>query len=324
MNKQSNWQPSISIDNLLKRAKILSKIRRFFSINGVLEVETPIISRKTTTDIHLVPFSTKFIDNSLNEEEFWLITSPEYHMKRLLALGSGPIYQIGHSFRNKEIGRYHNPEFTMLEWYRPKCDMFCLMDEVDNLLQFILGCNGADFISYQNIFIDHLNLDPLSTNKNQLLEAASKLGNSHLITPEKDIDSILMILFMIGIEPNIGQKKPCFVYNFPANQAILSEINSADSRISERFEVYYKGIELANGCLELTDFQEHINRFEEDNRKRINSELPIYPINDMLLDAIKHGMPVCSGVALGIDRLVMLSLNANSIHEVITFPIDRC
>ncbi|MXP51079.1 elongation factor P--(R)-beta-lysine ligase [Pantoea sp. SoEX] len=324
MTEQLNWQPSISINNLFRRAKIIEKIRKFFSINGVLEVETPIISKRTTTDVYIVPFKTKFIDYTLNEMDLWLITSPEYHMKRLLASGSGPIYQIGRSFRNREIGRYHNPEFTMLEWYRPKCDMFCLMNEVNDFLQFILGCSSADFISYQDIFIEYLDVDPLSANLTQLNEIANKLDNKNLITAEKDISTILMIIFMIIIEPNIGKKNPCFIYNFPSNQAILSKINSSDNRIAERFEVYYKGIELANGCVELTDPKEHIIRFEKDNDIRINNKLPVNTMDDRLLEAIKQGISDCSGVAMGLDRIVMLALNINSIDEVMTFPMDRC
>ncbi|PPI86537.1 elongation factor P--(R)-beta-lysine ligase [Candidatus Pantoea edessiphila] len=324
MIENLNWQPKISINNLIKRAQILSKIRIFFSNNGVLEVETPIMSRRTTTDVHLVPFVTKLKSNLINEHNFWLITSPEYHMKRLLAAGSGAIYQITHSFRNGENGRYHNPEFTMLEWYRPEYDIFRLMHEIENFLQFVFNFDAADFISYQQAFLDHLHIDPLSEDRDAFYAIADKLGNGELIRAEKDINTILMLLFMIGIEPNIGQKKPCFVYHFPAGQAILAEVNNKDPRIAERFELYYHGIELANGSFELTNLKEHIKRFNKDNNIRVHNKLPKIQIDNMLLDALQHGMPTCSGVAMGLDRLIMLSLNTNSIHDVMTFPIDRC
>lgn len=158
-----NWKPSASIDNLLKRAKIIGEIRRFFVDRGVVEVETPILSKFTVTDIHLSPFKTQFIDQIVSDTtKLYLITSPEYHMKRLLAAGSGPIYQITKAFRNKEKGRYHNPEFTMLEWYRPNYHMYRLINEVDDLLQKILNCQSTERISYQHVFKHYLNIDPLA------------------------------------------------------------------------------------------------------------------------------------------------------------------
>ena len=301
MSETASWQPSASIPNLLKRAAIMAEIRRFFADRGVLEVETPCMSQATVTDIHLVPFETRFVGPGHSQGmNLWLMTSPEYHMKRLLVAGCGPVFQLCRSFRNEEMGRYHNPEFTMLEWYRPHYD-----------------------ISYQQAFLRYLEIDPLSADKTQLREVAAKLDLSNVADTEEDRDTLLQLLFTFGVEPNIGKEKPTFVYHFPASQASLAQISTEDHRVAERFEVYYKGIELANGFHELTDAREQQQRFEQDNRKRAARGLPQYPIDQNLIDALKVGMPDCSGVALGVDRLVMLALGAETLAEVIAFSVDR-
>ncbi|MFB6421692.1 MAG: elongation factor P--(R)-beta-lysine ligase [Candidatus Malihini olakiniferum] len=324
MCESSLWQPTATIKNLLKRAAIVSKIRRFFSDRGVLEVETPAISQATITDVHVVPFQTRFFWPGTPEGiTLYLMTSPEYHMKRLLAAGSGPIFQLCHSFRNEESGRYHNPEFTMLEWYRPHYDMYCLMDEVDDLLQQVLGCESVERLSYQDAFQCYLDVDPLLAKKTKLREVADTLDISDLARREEDRDILLQMLFTFGVEPHIGHKKPTFIYHFPASQALLAEISFEDYRVAERFEAYYKGVELANGFRELTDSDEQRKRFEQDNQKRAASGLSQKPIDKYLLAALKEGMPACSGVALGIDRLIMLALKAQSISEVMAFTISR-
>lgn len=320
----ASWQPSAPIANLLKRAKLINSVRRFFIERGVLEVETPSMSQAGLTDIHLYPFITRFIGpGAADGVDLYLMTSPEFHMKRLLAAGSGPIYQIGRSFRNEESGRHHNPEFTILEWYRPGFDMYQLMNEVDDLLQQVLECEAAELVSYQQIFQRHLEIDPLVAEKDELRAAAAKLGVSEVADREEERDTLLQLLFTSGIEPHIGQEKPIFVYHFPASQASLAQISIEDRRVAERFEVYYKGIELANGFNELTDGDEQKERFEHDNFKRSQKGLPQYPIDKNFLNALAAGLPECSGVALGIDRLVMLALNAESLSEVIAFPIER-
>lgn len=324
MSETATWQPSASIPNLLKRAAKIAEIRRFFADRGVLEVETPCMSQATVTDVHLFPFETRFVGPGHSQGmDLYLMTSPEYHMKRLLAAGSGPIYQMGRSFRNEEAGRHHNPEFTMLEWYRPHYDMYRLMNEVDDLLQQVLDCESAETLSYQQAFLRHLDIDPLSAEKVQLREAAAKLDLSNIADTEEDRDTLLQLLFTVGVEPYIGRDKPAFVYHFPASQASLAEISTEDHRVAERFEVYFKGIELANGFRELTDSREQRQRFDQDNRKRAERGLPQHPIDNNLLDALQHGMPECSGVALGVDRLVMLALGAESLSEVLAFPVGR-
>ncbi|NJD86070.1 elongation factor P--(R)-beta-lysine ligase [Candidatus Erwinia dacicola] len=325
MSETSSWQPSAPIANLFKRAVIMAEIRRFFADRGVLEVETPAMSQATVTDIHLFPFQTRFVGpGAAAGVDLYLMTSPEYHMKRLLAAGSGPTYQLCRSFRNEEMGRHHNPEFTMLEWYRPHYDMYRLMNEVDDLMQQVLECAPAETLSYEQAFIRHLEIDPLSADKAQLREVAEKLGAGDLANREEDRDTLLQLLFMLGVEPEIGKEKPAFVYHFPATQAALAKISTEDYRVAERFEVYFKGIELANGFRELTDSREQRRRFEQDNRKRAKAGLPQQPIDTNLLDALAHGMPDCSGVALGVDRIVMLALKAEKLSDVIAFTVDRC
>ncbi|MEQ5124571.1 elongation factor P--(R)-beta-lysine ligase [Morganella morganii] len=324
MSDIAGWQPTAPIANLLKRAKIVNEIRHFFADRGVLEVETPTMSQATVTDVHLRAFETQFTGPGAAQGiTLYLMTSPEYHMKRLLAAGSGPIYQMGRSYRNEEAGRYHNPEFTMLEWYRPHYDMYRLINEVDDLLQQTLECESAESLSYQQAFLRYLDIDPLTAEKDKLREAAAKLDVSNIADTEEDRDIILQLLFMVGVEPHIGLEKPTFIYHFPASQASLAEISSEDHRVAERFEVYYKGVELANGFRELTDATEQRQRFERDNRKRASMGLPEQPIDENLLAALEHGFPECAGVALGIDRLIMLALGAERISDVIAFPVDR-
>lgn len=324
MSETANWQPSASVANLLQRASIMRNIRRFFSDRGLLEVETPSMSQATVTDIHLFPFQTQFVGpGAAQGMTLYLMTSPEYHMKRLLAAGSGPIFQLCRSFRNEESGRYHNPEFTMLEWYRPHYDMYRMMNEVDDLLQQVLECDGAEMLSYQQAFQRHLAVDPLSVDKAQLREVAEKIGVGEVASREEDRDTLLQLLFAFGVEPHIGRDKPTFVYHFPATQASLAEISTEDHRVAERFEVYFKGVELANGFCELTDSKEQRQRFEQDNRKRAARGLSVQPIDENLLAALDAGIPPCSGVAVGVDRLMMLALKADSIGEVIAFTVDR-
>ncbi|MGP1933226.1 MAG: elongation factor P--(R)-beta-lysine ligase [Arsenophonus sp. NC-XBC3-MAG3] len=324
MSEIVNWQPRASINNLLKRAKIMAEIRRFFIDRGVVEVETPILSKFTVTDIHLLSFETQFVTPIIaNNTKLYMITSPEYHMKRLLAAGSGPIYQIIKAFRNQEQGRYHNPEFTMLEWYRPHYDMYRLIDEVDDFLQQILDCQPTERISYQQAFQRYLNIDPIAIEleKKQLHDAAVQLGLNNT-GKEENKDVLLQFLFTIGVEPNLGKYKPTVIYHFPASQAALAKISKEDNRVSERFEVYFKGIELANGFRELTDAEEQRKRFEHDNQMREKMGLPKQAIDERFLAALGEIIPDCSGVALGIDRLVMFILNAEKISDVISFSIE--
>ena len=322
MSEQTQWQPSASIKNLLTRAKLIEEIRRFFTDRGLLEVETPVLSEFGVTDVHLATFSTEFISPFGEQSKtLWLSTSPEYHMKRLLAAGSGPIFQIGKVFRNEEAGNRHNPEFTMLEWYRPHFDMYRLINEVDDLLQQILECPPAESMSYQFAFQQYVGLDPLSADLAELVEKAKKY---QLMGAENENrDTLLQFLFSAVVEPQIGQEAPVVVYHFPASQAALAQISSEDLRVAERFEFYYKGLELANGFHELSDAREQLRRFQQDNLQREKMGLPVRAIDTRLLSALQAGIPNCSGVALGVDRLLMIAMGAEHIKEVISFAIDN-
>lgn len=318
---QTNWQPTASIDQLRQRATLIASIRQFFADRQVMEVDTPAMSHATVTDIHLHTFQTEFVGPGYADgSKLFFMTSPEFHMKRLLAAGSGCIYQINKAFRNEENGRYHNPEFTMLEWYRVGFDHHKLMDEMDDLLQLVLKCGAAQRMTYQQAFIDVLGVCPLEGSMTELKAAASKLGLSDIAEPEEDRDTLLQLLFSVGVEHKIGQDVPAFVYDFPASQAALAKINPQDHRVADRFEVYFKGIELANGFHELDNPKEQLARFEQDNAKRLDMGLKQQPIDYHLISALEAGLPDCAGVALGIDRLIMLALGCDHIDQVTAFP----
>ncbi|WP_438864432.1 elongation factor P--(R)-beta-lysine ligase [Neptunicella sp.] len=323
-----NWQPGASLQTLQQRAKILASIRSFFAERNVLEVETPQLAKHGVTDPYLVSFRTQFVGPGLAEQDaqgkdLYLQTSPEYAMKRLLCAGSGCIYQICKAYRNEEAGRLHNPEFTMLEWYRVGFDHFDLMNEMADLLVRILDCAVPQQMSYQQVFSEYLSLDPLSATLAQLQNRVMELGIADFADQETDPDILLQILFNHCIEPHIGQDRPCMIYHFPASQAALARIHPGDSRVAERFEVYYKGVELANGFHELANATEQRGRFEQDNHKRQTLGYQQMQADERLLDALEQGLPDCAGVALGIDRLLMLAVGASSIDSVQAFSLPR-
>jgi len=322
------WQSTLTWKNAQKRAQILQQIRRFFSERDVVEVETPALSQGTVTDVYLDAISCKYdflADSPVGHStELFLQTSPEFHMKRLLASGYGCIYQIAKAFRHEESGRYHNPEFTMLEWYRIGFEQFDLMSEVAELLQAVLGGDKALFTSYQDIFINTVSVDPLTATFDELVEVLTKHGKAaDWLIEMNDADLLLQFIFTEIIEPTIGNKQPQFIYDFPIAQASLAKRSIDDHRVAQRFECYFKGIELVNGFNELTDATEQLVRFEEDNAKRIAQGLAVKPIDKNFIAALTHGLPQCSGVALGIDRLVMLALDIKNISEVQSFSIER-
>jgi lysyl-tRNA synthetase class 2 len=315
-----NWRPSAPIVNLQKRANIISQVRQFFADRQVLEVDTPSLSSNTVTDLHMQVFATQFNRPPCGgTQTLYLQTSPEYAMKRLLCAGSGAIYQICKAFRNEDAGPNHNPEFTMLEWYRPGFDHLQLMEELDELIQSVLGCRPADKISYQHAFRQYLQLDPLSASLEEVKERGCELGYAHICAKEDNIDTLLQLLFCQHVEPYIGQEAPCFVYDFPASQAALARISCTDPRVAQRFELYYQGKELANGFHELADVTEQGQRFEHENKQRGAAGLKEVSLDGRLLEALQAGLPDCAGVAVGIDRLVMLALDENGISRVLAF-----
>jgi len=324
IQQASSWRPSASINNLKKRAKILKKIRHFFDERNIMEVETPVLSWASVTDPHLHSITASMqVRNA--EKKLYLQTSPEFAMKRLLAAGSGPIYQIIKSFRDDEIGRYHNPEFTMLEWYRPGFNHHDLMREMDEFLQTVLQCQPAKKYTYQAIFEKYFNINPHEISVTTLKNIALSHGLEEISGIDcEDKDIWLMRLMSDIIEPNFQGNMPYFIYDFPASQAALAKFNhDKEYRVASRFEVYYQGIELANGFDELSDPDEQKKRFLQDLSYREKHDLKSVDMDIRLLDALATGLPDCSGVALGIDRLIMLALACNSIDEIIAFPIER-
>ena len=319
-----DWQPSASIASLKSRARIMATIRQFFELRQVMEVETPTLSQTTVTDVHLHTFETTFVGPGFADgKRLYMQTSPEFHMKRLLCAGSGAIYQMSKAFRNEESGRHHNPEFTMLEWYQPDYDHMTLINEVDELLQIVLGTQSCDIITYQQLFMTYLKLDPLSADIEMIRDVALSYDFGDFVVTESNKDTLLQCLFCFVIEPQIGLEKPIAVYNFPASQAALAQLDSTDERVARRFEFYYRGIELANGFHELQDATEQLDRFKQDNRERQQDGLVEQPIDYRLIEALAHGLPNCAGVALGIDRLVMLALKQSHIQDVISFDVSR-
>jgi len=318
MNRNPSWEPTASLPILQQRAAIISQIRDFFKERHVLEVETPLLCLSTVTDPHL-----KSVQGTVLNETLYLQTSPEYCMKRLLAAGSGSIFQICKAFRDEELGAIHQPEFTLLEWYRVGFDQQALMDEVADLLYFILHCEKEERVTYEEIFVRHLRIDPLSASEEELHELANEYGLKELQGDVLlDRDFFLQWLMSEGVEPHIGKERPCFVYDFPATQAALACLNPKDPRVGERFEVYFKGMELANGFHELRDPKEQRARFERDLKKREALGLPLIPMDEAFLSALSAGFPDCAGVALGLDRLILLATKQQKISQVMSFVLE--
>ena len=315
------WQPSATIDALRRRAGIINRIREFFAERGVLEVDTPSLSHAAVSDPFLHPFATEYVPEGGGQAAMlYLHTSPEYPMKRLLAAGSGAIWQLCKVYRNGEIGRRHNPEFSMLEWYRPGFDHHQLMDEVDALVRAVLAGESARRVTYAAVFAEHTGLDIHQCSDADLQSlAAARCG----FQGELSRDGYLNLLFSECVEPRL--QAPTLVYAFPASQAALVRVVEGDDRVpsAARFEMFVKGMELANGYFELTDADEQLRRFEADQAQREALGIAALPIDIPLVDALRSGMPSCAGVALGVDRLVMLALGASTIGEVIAFDTQR-
>ena len=313
-----DWRPAASAAALARRADLLAAVRGFFARRGVLEVETPLLASHGVTDPAIEPLVVPG-GASLSAPRY-LQSSPEYAMKRLLAAGSGPIYQLGKAFRDGEAGRRHNPEFTLLEWYRPGFDHHALMAEVADLLEHCLGRTGWRKVSYGDLFRAHLGLDPHSADAEAL--AAIARGELDAGELELDRDGWLDLLLSHRIEPAL-EGLVC-VHAYPASQAALARIDaSGPVPVAERFEFYVDGVELANGYHELVDPAEQARRFAADNDRRRQQGLAERAPDPRLLAALEAGLPACSGVALGFDRLVMLATGAGSLDEVLAFPWRR-
>lgn len=312
--------PSAKVQTLRARAGILATIRQFFADGGVLEVETPLLSQATVTDPYVIAIPAL---SKIGEQDHvrYLQTSPEYAMKRLLAAGSGSIYQICKAFRQGDIGKYHNPEFTLLEWYRVGFDHHALMNDMDALLQLILKTEAAERISYAQIFESIVTINPHEASIEELMKVAkSRVSFEGQLNNR---NAWLELLFTHCILPQMGQDRPIFIYDFPVSQAALAKIRPGNPPVASRFEVYYRGIELANGFHELQDATEQRKRFENDLAYRVMNQIPPVPLDENLLAALTQGLPDCAGVALGLDRLMMLALQASHISDVLSFDFYR-
>ena len=322
-----DWQPCASLDTIRERARLLALIRDFFWQRDVMEVETPICSRAGNSDPTIESFQTRYTGPGAPEGlPLYLQTSPEFPMKRLLAADSGPIYQICKVFRNGESGRLHNPEFTMLEWYRPGFDHHQLMEEVAELVNSLLSePRPVISMSYAEAFQHWLDIDPHGTSIEDLRSCAIKNGIEsarHLDIHGRD--SWLDLLLTHLIEPELGKNSLFFLYDYPASQASLAKIRPGNPAVAERFELYVDGIELANGFHELTDAGEQHRRFESEKIVRLQAGRSLPTIDENFLDALASGLPDCAGVALGIDRLLMLISGVEEVGKVLTFPLENC
>jgi len=312
-----HWQPSASIDTLQLRAALLRRVREFFHERRVLEVETPLLSRAAITDPNLASAEVRLAGLA---DSFYLHTSPEFFMKRLLAAGSGDIWQACKVFRGAEQGQWHNPEFTMLEWYRLGFDHHVLMDEVAQLLrELVPGLAGEERLTYAEAFDRYAELDPFAATRDQLEAAVGRFG---LDPAGLDRDALLDAIASHVVYPQLGHGGIAFVHAFPASQAALARLDD-DPRCARRFEAFVNGVELANGFHELSDACEQRQRFEQENDRRKTAGLPQMPIDENLLAALEAGMPDCSGVAVGFDRVMVLAAGTGNISEAMTFGFDR-
>ena len=305
------------------RAKLLGRLRRFFDKRGFLEVETPILSADVVVDRHLDPFAVE-VGQGAARRTMWLQTSPEFAMKRLLAAGAAAIYQVTHVFRQGEQGRLHNPEFTMAEWYRAGDDLRAGMQLLGELCDALLGLGPAEPICYQEAFERHAGVNPHAADVSALAEILKVRGRA---APESlnrgDRDSWLDLVLVELVQPKLGQSQPQILYDYPASQAALARVRPGPPAVAERFELYVRGIELANGYHELLDPAVLRQRNRANNQARVSDGKQALPEESRLLAAMEAGLPASAGVALGFDRIVMLAAGAKSIAEVLPFPFDR-
>jgi len=318
-----DWRPSASLDTLRRRAALLDTARAFFRERGVLEVETPVALSHTVTDVQIESLRVQS-----DGAPRWLQTSPEYPMKRLLAAGSGDIFQICHVFRAGESGRLHNPEFTMLEWYRLGMDLPAIMQETVALAATLLAAGGtkpgpAEMISYGQAFVRELGCDPLDAPGETLVQLSARHGLTASSINGASRDDLLDFLVATVVGPSLGRGRLTCLHHFPASQAALAQVDAADPRTALRFELYSEGTELANGYVELASAAEQQQRFEADlaARRRLGRSQP--DVDTRLLAALRAGLPSCAGVAMGFDRVAMLALGATRIEDVMSFPWSR-
>lgn len=340
-----DWAPTATRERLVQRARLINEVRAFFAEREVLEVETPVLGQAGSTDVGLASLSSSLqLPGERERVSMWLQTSPEFHMKRLLAAGSGPIFQIARAFRDGEVSRRHNPEFCMLEWYRPGMSLEGLREETCELIQrvMVLGAQltgksslldtsdasdasgaGPAVTAYRDLFRRVLSLDPFSASLDEVRAACGR--ECAVDASDWSHETCLDALMSLVIEPTLGQGAVELVTDYPAAQAALARKHrdAEGDWVASRFEAYVAGIELANGYDELTDAAEQASRFAADNAERHAAGLPQVAADQRLVAALHAGMPAGSGVALGLDRLIMLALGERDIAAVVAFPAAR-
>lgn len=318
----TDWRPTASIDILKRRAAIVRQIREWFHQHNILEVETPQIVSGATTDPHIDSFQVQ------GAESRCLRTSAEFHQKRLLAAGIGDIYELGKVFRVDESGRYHNPEFTMLEWYRCGIDHHTLVAEIESLLKHLhgQGFSVIEKISYRDLWMSHANIDIAERDPLKLIRYLETSGCEVPAAIKHDYDSLLDLGMSVVIANLLAKDKFTCIYDYPASQASLARINTCDADYSFacRFEIYYGAVELANGYHELTDAAEQQARFDNENQQRLEAGKPMMPVDTHLINALDNGLPDCAGVAIGVDRLMMILIpEIESLNQTLSFDWYR-
>ena len=340
--KNAWWHPErfeIRADNLVRRADIIKSVREFFDRRGYVEVETPVLQVSPGIELHISPFKTSLLDPCNAAQSVYLHTSPEFAMKKLLAAGMQRIFQLARVFRNGERTAKHHPEFTMLEWYQTGADWRSLADETIELLRAVCGpvarhrdyvCNLSapwEFLSvaeaverFTGIDLLATTPDPLNPDTDALRYAAEAVGVYTDVTD--NWDDVFFRIFLDRIEPNLGIEVPVVLHSYPASMSALARISAEDPRVSDRFEIFVCGLELANGYSELTDVNEHQTRFLTTIKNRVAAGGEPIPVDEAFLAALKTGIPECAGIALGVDRLVMLATGAENIEDVLWAPIS--
>jgi lysyl-tRNA synthetase class 2 len=308
------------IANLHRRCDLLRQLREFFHERGFVEVETPLLSHEVIPELHIEPLLVESHDTTCRTAQ-WLQASPELHMKRLLAEGMPAIFQVTKSFRAGEVGQLHNPEFTMIEWYRVGDDMHSGMNLLDELCRVLLDTPPAKQTSYAEAFQQYLGICPHTSSCEELAACAKQHGIDAEGIKSDDRDEWLNLLLATQVEPKLGFQQPELLYDYPASQASLAKTATREngSEVAERFELYWRGVELANGYHELTDAKALRCRFQEVNATRTADSRPALPLPESLLTAMERGLPDSTGCALGFDRLAMLALRASTIREVMAF-----
>lgn len=312
------------IENLIRRAELARSLRSFFDQRSFTEVHTPILSRSCVIDRHLDPIRIegREVLGPHCSDPWFMQTSPEQSMKRLLASGMGSIYQLGPVFRGSESGAIHNPEFTMAEWYEVGADFEQGLTTADNLCRNLLHTERAKRVSFSKAWLDHTGFDLWTADQRQLAYLSIERGLVHSENWSTDWDDWVNLIFSLIVQPHLGWETPVLITHFPASQAALARLEPQDPRTALRFELFYRGVELANGYDELTDTSEFESRAVAANRDRIRDGKSALPTESPLVDAMQYGLPPSCGCALGFDRVVMLACNATRLEEVIAFPSE--